>query len=136
MSWEHLLPYTRYLPNFKKIVLQGLKFIIKAIPPLTPPSWNNIFTGCKLQKHGIRSFIKVNSDGSYCYITSLDVKVPRLNEILATNSLNTVTINYPFSYPIHGWYLKNHILVYDAFLPREFIYPQELKPLLKYFKQK
>lgn len=54
--------------------------------------------------------------------------------MLAFHDYSSLIVNQPLSYPIKGWYLKNHVIIYDTFSPKRFIYPKELSSYLRYFK--
>jgi|GEM_PF-4011407 len=140
ISWPLISRLNRegILKNYYKYVVRtGLKAINICIPPITPPSWNTIFTGVPPEKHGILGFSKFfKKDGNLLkgFYSSLDIKYPRLNEVLAINGLSGIVFNYPLSYPLKGWYLKNQVLIYDAFSPRRFIYPKSLEnKYIRYF---
>jgi len=137
MSWDVLMHYLEQLPCLRNIISRSFLGLLKCIPPLTPPSWTSILTGVKPQKHGILSFVKYKTcreNVHYRFYTSLDVKAPRLSEILAINGFFSLVINCPISYPLSGWYLERQIIVYDISSPKEFICPSVYERYLKYFK--
>ncbi len=137
MSWEVLLKYINFLPTIRNIVKDSYTGLLQCIPPLTPPSWTSIITGVRPNKHGIYGFSKYIISGSSeiksTFYTSLDVKVPRLSEILAIHDYTSLVVNLPISYPVKGWYFKNHVIVYDILSPKKFIFPYSLSNYLNYF---
>ena len=91
-----------HLPNFGCILSDGAWGILKSTrPPLSPPAWTSIFTGVNPGKHSIYSFVKYRPARSYTIspISSHDVLVPPIWDILNKSSRTGVYINIPFSYP-------------------------------------
>lgn len=106
-------------------------------PPYTPPSWTTIFTGVRPSTHKIFGFMKphiINEKIEFKAYSALDLKYPRLSEILAMHDLKGIVVNHPFSYPITGWYAKNQLIVSDDTSPTDFIYPPRYNKFLRYFK--
>ena len=137
MSWEILLQYLDHLPNTRRVIDESFLGVLKCVPPLTLPSWTSIFTGVKMNKHGIYGFtkyVKIGDSVQATFFNSRDVKIPRLSEILALNGYQVLVVGQPPSYPLQGWYPRNQILVYDATSPKPFIYPPKYSKYLRFFK--
>jgi predicted AlkP superfamily phosphohydrolase/phosphomutase len=126
------------LKSLRKIIKNGQLNALISIPPVTPIEWTSIATGVNPAKHGIWGFTKIyNNNGKpmWRYYQSFDVKFPRIFEITAFKGLNTLSINYPLTWPINGnWYTKNLDLITDTLIaPRVETNSEFLKKFLKYF---
>lgn len=107
--------------------------IFSTIPPYTPPAWTSILSGVDPGKHGIYGFYNVNN-GQISLANSLDVKYPRLFELLDLNKLKSVVINAPMTYPFEGIRsLKNTTIVTDWASPVQEIYPKALSEKYREF---
>ncbi|USS41052.1 alkaline phosphatase family protein [Thermococcus aggregans] len=134
------------MPSPKKVVIIGLDGankttarlvgidtelhdFISTIPPYTPPSWTSILTGVNPAKHGIIGWQKVDLErNKVSLFTSLDVKYPRLSEILDIANLKSVLINLPMTYPFNGIRKReNTIIISDWAAPKQAIFPQKLE---------
>jgi predicted AlkP superfamily phosphohydrolase/phosphomutase len=102
--------------------------LISTIPPLTPPAWTSILTGVNQGKHGIFGWQNVNIKERRIRLNnSIDVKYPRLFELLSKKGLTNIIINVPLVYPFEGIAnLKNNIIVTDWASPLQTIYPAKL----------
>lgn len=110
--------------------------LISTIPPLTPPAWTSILTGVNQGKHGIFGWQNVNIKERRIRLNnSMDVKYPRLFELLSENGLKNIIINVPLVYPFEGiTNLENNIIVTDWACPLQTIYPTKLYNMYeKYF---
>ena len=140
MSWRVLLRYVKYgvLKAVEKLLVHSVKGLNICIPPYTPPSWISIFTGVKPTSHRILSFVKPSvfkNSISFRFVTSCDVKYPRLNEILAMNGLKGLVYNLYPSYPPSCMLLKNQVIIFDDLSPKEFIVPSKYSRYLQYFEK-
>lgn len=102
--------------------------LISTIPPLTPPAWTSILTGVNQGKHGIFGWQNVNIKERRIRLNnSMDVKYPRVFELLSEKGLKNVIINVPLVYPFEGISdLKNDIIVTDWASPVQTMYPAKI----------
>lgn len=112
---------------------ETLTDFFSTIPPLTPPSWTSILTGVNQGKHGIYGWQRFDMSKEELRLnTSMDVKYPRIFEILDRNKLKSIIINIPLVYPFTRFSeLKNTIIVSDWASPFQFIYPSKLSEKYK-----
>lgn len=110
-------------------ITSQLHDFISTIPPYTPPSWTSILTGVNPAKHGIVGWQKVNSEKNKVELTtSMDVKYPRLSELLENVNIKSILINLPMTYPFSGIRKKdNTIIVSDWTTPEQTIFPKKLE---------
>ncbi|MFB3881414.1 MAG: alkaline phosphatase family protein [Armatimonadota bacterium] len=89
------------MPNLQRLATQGTRATLRSvIPPVTGPAWVSFSTGVHPGKHGIFDFRKrVPDRPERQLISSLDVQVPTLWEMLAEAGLPVGLINLPVSYP-------------------------------------
>jgi len=115
------------LPNFKKLIENGSRKIMKSsIPPLTAPAWASLQTGCNPGKHGIFDFTLLNKWDSY-FVDSTELLEKPFWLFLSENNIKSIIVNVPLTYPI---YAINGILISGMETPSEkhnYIYPPELK---------
>ena len=106
------------MPNFKSIVKNGFKGILKStIPPITPVAWTSFQTGCTPEVHGIRDFINFNrKEKKFYFVNSTTIKVPTIWEIVSQNSGKIISIDVPMTYPIPK---INGIMITGLMTPRE-----------------
>lgn len=141
MAWHIIFSYADYgcFKNLLRMAKHSICAVNICHPPYTPPSWTTIFTGVRPSTHKIFGFMRphiVDGKIEFKAYSALDLKYPRLSEILAMCNLRGIVVNHPFSYPITGWYAKNQIIVSDDISPTNFIYPPKYNKYLKYFKRK
>lgn len=77
--------------NRKKVM-----HLVSTIPPSTAASWTSIFSGVNPGKHSIYDFISFKE---YRILSSLDVRYPRIWNILSESGLQSILINVPLTYP-------------------------------------
>lgn len=137
-TWDLIKPWAENgeLPTFRQLMAKGFWGNLKSTtPPLSPSAWVSIYTGCKPSKHGIFGFVK-RKQNSYFYrpITSKDIKVETLWEILSDYGLSSIIINALFMYPPRK---TNGVIITGLGTPSteaNFVYPPEYKEtILKKF---
>ncbi|RLG39901.1 MAG: hypothetical protein DRO05_07700, partial [Thermoproteota archaeon] len=125
--------YKDHFRNLLRLASCGIRGINWCVPPYTPPSWISISTGVAPTRHRVLGF-ELISGGRTRAISSLDIRFPRISEIMALNNLKSVVINHIFSYPPRGWLLRNHVIVHDDYSPKKFVHPPNMGWVLKYFE--
>ena len=95
------------------------------IPPITAPAWVSFATGVNPGKHGCFSFIKPGRSLAVGKpISSLDIKVPTLYELLEREGFTSILINLPVSYPPK---IKEGIVITSLMTRGDnFIFPREV----------
>jgi len=87
------MPFTKHL--WGKMLTAELEVDL----PFTLASWTTISTGVNPGKHGIFDFLRPLSNGEPRLVTREDLERPTINEIVALNKLESVTINVPMTFP-------------------------------------
>lgn len=114
------------LPNFKKVIEQGIFQKLKStIPPHTAPGWVSAFTGVGPGKHGVYQFFETQAKNYMGrFMGRDDFGVLPVWDILNQCDLKTGMINIPMTYPpkkvngfIVGWPISNTI---------RYAYPNEI----------
>ena len=103
-TWELLSKYAEdgTMPHLGELCSSSRWGVLRStIPPVTGPAWAALSTGKGPGKTGIFSFyVAMDSIDRFRPITSLDVKVETLPELLERAGLNVQVVNLPtFSYP-------------------------------------
>ncbi len=93
--------------------------------PPTPPAWTSIASGVNPGKHGIFSFVKMNKEGKAGVVISLDVKAPRIHEMVALRGLRAVCVNHPLTYPVFK--LRNLYTITDWLGPEIQFHPKGIE---------
>lgn len=135
VSWTilHNLLSNNAMPYLDSIVENSAKGVLKStIPPTTPPAWTSIATGVNPGKHGIYDFVKLVGGYETKIITSLDVRYPRIHEMIALAGLKTISINIPFTFPILK--IKNSIVVSDWIGSKICFFPRKIESCMKNYK--
>lgn len=133
MPWHVLNKIFDYgaMSTLNKITKRSLRGILKStIPPMTPPAWTSIASGVNPGKHGIFDFITYQKSRETRLTTALDVRYPRINEMVALKGLRSVCINQPFTYPPPK--VRNAMVMSDWIGPKVTCYP---KLLCKYVEK-
>ncbi len=102
-TWDIIKPLADEgrLPAFRKLMNEGAWGILESTElPISSASWTTITTGVNPGKHGIIDFSR-RRDNSYKTrpLTSIDVKVPRVWDILGYHDKKVYIINVPMTYP-------------------------------------
>lgn len=111
MPWGYLnkLLEKGSMPYLRGLVNKSFNGVLKAYPPLTPPSWASIMSGVNPGKHGIFNFFKYERGTWKQTLTSADdLEHPRIHEMLAQLSVKSVVFNPIPDYPISP---SNHYVV-------------------------
>ena len=133
LSWPFLngMVETGKMPRLRAVSANALRATLRALPPVTFPSWTSIMTGVNPGKHGIFGFFRY-SKGAYGQLlyTSLDLRHPRIHEMAALMGVKGVVFNPMPDYPIRP--VKNVDVVSNLFFaPKPMSYPPEAH--VKYF---
>jgi len=134
MSWPLLnkLLEDGAMPTLQSVLNDAVRGTLKStVPPLTPPAWTSIATGVNPGKHGIFDFTVLSRDNKTRLVSSLDVKYPRIHEMVALKGLKSVCINHPLTYPILK--MKNIHVISDWISPNLSCYPSFLEDYMKMF---
>jgi len=135
LSWKvlHDLLSKGAMPYLNSIMESSAKGILKStIPPTTPPAWTSITSGVNPGKHGIYDFVKLTSNYRTKIVTSLDVRYPRIHEMIALMGLETVSINMPFTFPILK--IEKSTIVSDWIGPKICFFPKKVGTYMKKYK--
>ncbi|MEB3851703.1 MAG: alkaline phosphatase family protein [Desulfurococcales archaeon] len=120
--------YFRYISNLES---RGVAGSIETIPPLTPPMWTSITSGVNPGKHGVFSFYIYNrrSWEPLRLYNSLDVRAPRLHDIVSYNGGSSTVVNLPLS----SWppTIFRGAMVSDWLSPHDYARPSQLDERLK-----
>ncbi|MFH1314196.1 MAG: alkaline phosphatase family protein [Candidatus Eisenbacteria bacterium] len=102
-TWDLLHPLVDrgIMPNLGRLMSGGVCGpLTTCFPPSTGPAWVSIATGRNPGKHGIYNFLKNSAGGlGQRLITSADIQVKTLWEILSDHDRKVGVINVPISYP-------------------------------------
>ncbi len=133
LSWPFLngMVETGKMPYLRAVSANALRATLRALPPVTFPSWTSIMTGVNPGKHGIFGFFRY-SKGAYGQLlyTSLDLRHPRIHEMAALMGVKGVVFNPIPDYPIRP--VRNVEIVSNLFFaPKPMSYPPEAH--VKYF---
>lgn len=113
-------------PNIKKIKEKAYYGHLKScLPPVTAPAWVSFATGCNPGKHGVFEYLYQDEKTSELRpVSSLNIKVKTVYEILKDHGLKSIIINLPVSYPP-----KTDDIILTSLLTRgnEFIFPKKIK---------
>lgn len=129
VGWPVLNKLFEYdaMPFFKKISENSVRGILKStVPPNTPPAWTSITTGVNPGKHGVFDFVIPTKNHGTRIVNALDVKYPRIHEMVALKHLRSICINLPLTYPI-TLKSENCMTISDWIAPRVTYYPKFLK---------
>ncbi len=116
------------LPNFARIVEEGVKGeLISVTPPTSPGAWTSIATGKNPGKHGLFDW-RVRRENSYDLIpvSAANRHGQTLWDILSENNLKVGLLNVPMTYPPE---MINGFMVSGLDTPSEqevFTYPPDL----------
>lgn len=100
-TWSVIAPLISkgVLPNFKKVVAEGMTGILHStIPGVTPPAWTSIFTGVNPGKHGIVDFYMREKTG-FVSCSSRYRMCKTIWDILSETGRHCVVIGDPVTFP-------------------------------------
>jgi predicted AlkP superfamily phosphohydrolase/phosphomutase len=113
------------LPNIKKFEDFFLGRMQAPIPPHTAASWTSMLSGTNPGKHGIFYFRDVQTDK---IVSSSDVGVPYVWELLGAKNRRSIVLNVPLTYPIRK---TNGIMISGVHADKadqRSVYPESLIP--------
>jgi len=90
------------MPFLKQFVASGVRAeLLSVIPPLTPPAWTSLVTGCSPGQHGIFDFFRKESPDSHHIriVNSHDVGCETIWSIASRNGLKATSLNFPVMFP-------------------------------------
>jgi len=121
------------LPNLKRVLDAGAHGILKStLPPLTPPGWTSSFTGVNPGKHNIYGFFKpMRTDYRRHVYSVMDIKAPKLWEILNAYGKRSIILHLPLTYPVDAF---NGLMVAGMLTPADatdYTHPPELREELQ-----
>jgi predicted AlkP superfamily phosphohydrolase/phosphomutase len=131
-TWKVLSPLISKgkLPFLKKLKESGTSGVLEStVPPLTAPAWVTFQTGVNPGKHGIFGFLNYRKEKPDIF-DSRDIKAETIWEILGDQSLKSLIINMPVTYPLKQ--IKGAIV--SSFLTppgSSFVYPKKLQKKLE-----
>lgn len=126
------LEKTGVMPNLSRLMKEGVFGPLRStVPPYTGPAWVSMFTGVNPGRHGIFSFTR-RTPGGYgqSLLTSADIAVPPIWDLLGSRGLTSGVFNVPVTYPPRP---LNGFMVTGMLTPSresEFTYPAGLKAVL------
>ena len=118
-----------YLPNLKRIMMEGLAADLESvIPPVTAPAWTSFMTGKTPGKHGIFDFTRFDPvDRSIKLNNAENIRSKTLWQLLSEKGKRVVVLNMPYTYPppqvngvvVAGWDAPS--------VEANFTYPPEIR---------
>jgi len=126
------------LSVFERLKKEGIYGNMEStIPPISSPAWSSFQTGKNPDKHGICSFVKIQSDYSVRINNGSNIKGITFYEHLVNANKNCLIVNLPYTYPprikgdlVTSWLTPKEVI-------NDFFYPKTLPekfPSLKYYK--
>ncbi len=87
------------LPNLARLRAEGLAAPLQStFPPHSAPAWTSCRTGVQPGKHGIFGFWQ-RRGYEWHLVTSADIRVPAVEQILSRRGYRVCTVNVPLTYP-------------------------------------
>ncbi len=131
-TWKVLSPLISKgkLPFLKKLKESGTSGVLEStIPPLTAPAWVTFQTGVNPGKHGIFGFLNYRKEKPDIF-DSKDIKAETIWGVLGKQSLKSLIINMPVTYPLKQ--IKG-VIVSSFLTPpgSTFVYPKKLQKKLE-----
>ncbi len=108
------------------LTAKGRAVVLRAVPPVTAPSWSSIMTGVNPGKHGVFSFFHYTKTGDgwrQRVTTSLDLMHPRVHEMASMAGLSSIVFNPIPDYPVLP-FPRATIVSNLFFVDRQFSYPR------------
>ena len=89
------------MPNLQRLAREGTRAVLRSVtPPVTVPAWTSCVTGVHPGKHGLFDFRKrVPGKLEREPVSSRDIRVPTVWELLASAGVRVGLISVPVSYP-------------------------------------
>ncbi|UCC69259.1 MAG: alkaline phosphatase family protein [Armatimonadota bacterium] len=90
------------MPNLRRLAEDGTRAVLRSVmPPVTVPAWTSCITGVNPGKHGLFDFRKrVPGKLEHQPVSSRDLRVPTLWEMLARAGAQVGLISVPGTYPL------------------------------------
>lgn len=134
-TWKVLNPLIKKgkVPFIKSLIDKGTSGILEStIPPLTPPAWTSFQTGVHPEKHKIFGFLTFKDSRSKI-VSSQDIKSKKIWELFGQNSLKSLVINMPVTYPVKR---INGVLVSSFLTPKgkKYTHPAKIQTVLTKMK--
>lgn len=99
------------LPNLARLQAEGITASLQSThPPNSAPAWTSCRTGVNPGKHGIFNFWRCQAY-EWPLVSSSDVQVPAIENILSRQGLRVCTINVPLTFPpqpVNGIVISGH----------------------------
>jgi predicted AlkP superfamily phosphohydrolase/phosphomutase len=124
------------VPNLARLIQEGTRATFRSVkPPVTAPAWTSFVTGVTPGKHGVFDFRKrVPGQLDRELVSSRDIRVPTMWDLLADAGLEVGLVNVPVTYPPSS---RTAFAIADMMTPSTtstFTHPptlyQELRPQL------
>jgi hypothetical protein len=85
------------LPTLQALIQAGHKAVLQStLPPQTGSAWASFQTGTNPGQHGIFQFVKPNGE----LITSQDIRLPKIWQMIEKRGHRSCIINLPVTYPV------------------------------------
>ncbi|RLF09931.1 MAG: hypothetical protein DRJ69_03865, partial [Thermoprotei archaeon] len=126
MAWDIFARLFEHnaMPFLRNIINDTARGILySTIPPTTAPAWTTLASGVNPGKHSIFDFLRVTRQGIRL-VSSLDVKYPRIHEMLSVLGLRSLVVNLQLTYPIRP--LRGTMVISDLIAEEVPYYPEEL----------
>lgn len=129
LSYEYLskLADAGAIPFISSLMARGKKAVLRAVPPVTAPSWSSIMTGVNPGKHGIFSFFHYERSGRAWrqrVTTSLNLMHPRVHEMASMAGATSIVFNPIPDYPILP-FPRSAVISNLFFVDRQVSYPKD-----------
>jgi len=128
------------LPTLSKLIKEGVCGILEtAIPPMTVPCWNCLFTGKNPGRIGLYNFVLVPSGDleRIRIVNYRDQKASSIWEILSNHGFKVITVNVPTTYPprpVNGIVISGGLLS-PLYKDVEYVLPKIFKEELERIAQ-
>ncbi len=102
-TWRVLDPYLDAgdLPTLAALRAGGAwGSVLSTVPAITPPAWATVMTGVSPAAHGILDFLRYDpASGRYSLVSTADLRVPTVWELLSDAGVEVGVLNLPLTYP-------------------------------------
>jgi predicted AlkP superfamily phosphohydrolase/phosphomutase len=91
------------MPFLHSFIATGVRGeILSTIPPVTPPAWTTIMTGCNPGRHGVIDFVRCEEHDGEMYFTlynGRDVECETIWSMASRQNMRVTVLNFPMTYP-------------------------------------
>ena len=90
------------MPFLKQFIASGVRAeLLSVIPPLTPPAWMSLVTGCSPGHHGVFDFFLKESPNSHHirFASSRDVGCETIWSIVSRHGMRVTSLDFPLMFP-------------------------------------